>query len=778
MSNILGYYNNDKINVNETTDENVNMPMVFVKNPNNQSQRLLIDTPNELFYNPSTKTLHADNFSGGISSNLIAGQNLSYGTGANDNTLNLDTDLTDVNSIESETNTDLKLQSSSSNIVLKANATFNTIGKIHLARIDDDSIRFNTIEYSNQFNNSYIKFLVHYTGQGDNLVREVLKLKSNLDSEFSGNVNIAQGKTYKMNGSSLSGSNLNYSAGVTLNTKIDSKQASLTFGKLENNVPYFQEDVQTNDIIAMGSTNLMGINYSELKGLLSLNLVDNTSDLNKPISVLQQAALNGKQTILFFGKFSGFALKLEETVSSNDILVMGTSNVIGKTYSELKTLLSLNNVENIAVSGLGGNNIFFSSNKLNLNTDLINMESIASASSLDLTANDDINLLSNSDGTGSGDFVFRTNRGGGLSVVEIMRLDGATANLGIDTSPHATYKLNVSGDINIPSGSNYKIGGTNITDTTYNNGTNITIDGSNNINLNNTITNDITFNGKIKNLGGCELEVMNGGDTNTNNGIYLWTNTDSNFGIYMARSGGNRSLSNGTACSGYTFSQYAVRFRVQNAITTGFIFENSSEQLLMSINGSTKQVYMTGDLNINNLVGFVGNQFLYDVSVGTITLQKQYAGTGVHSMIDFRIATTNVSGPISRGRIEWNGTTMIYGNYSDSRLKENIIPIQNHYDILDKLNPINYKMIGSHITKYGFLAEELYKTYPQCVSGEPNKLDESGNPDYMMIDESGLISILTKCIKGNRQEIKNLKNKVNDLEILLKKVCEKINITV
>ena len=184
-------------------------------------------------------------------------------------------------------------------------------------------------------------------------------------------------------------------------------------------------------------------------------------------------------------------MKLEETVSSNDVLVMGTSNVIGKTYSELKTLLSLNNVENIAVSGLGGNNLFFSSNKLNLNTAITNIESIASASSLDLTANDDINLLSNSDGVNTGDFVFRTNRGGGL--LEIMRLDGATANLGIDTSPHATYKLNVSGDINIPSGSNYKIGGTNITDTTYNNGTNITIDGSNNINLNNTITNDINI---------------------------------------------------------------------------------------------------------------------------------------------------------------------------------------------------------------------------------------------------------------------------------------------
>lgn len=168
MSNILGYYNNDKTNVNESTDENINMPVVFVRNANNQSQRLLIDTPDELFYNPSTKTLHADNFSGGISSNLIEGEaikltssnnstiidvnfdkntatttavssgdkiliqdsldflktitgadlreslkpteglNLSYGTGVNVNTLNLDKDLISLNSIQSETDTDLK----------------------------------------------------------------------------------------------------------------------------------------------------------------------------------------------------------------------------------------------------------------------------------------------------------------------------------------------------------------------------------------------------------------------------------------------------------------------------------------------------------------------------------------------------------------------------------------------------------------------------------------------------------------------------------------------
>ena len=44
----------------ETKDENINMPVVFVRNANQQNQRLLIDSTDELFYNPSTKKLHAD----------------------------------------------------------------------------------------------------------------------------------------------------------------------------------------------------------------------------------------------------------------------------------------------------------------------------------------------------------------------------------------------------------------------------------------------------------------------------------------------------------------------------------------------------------------------------------------------------------------------------------------------------------------------------------------------------------------------------------------------
>jgi hypothetical protein len=55
-----------------------------------------------------------------------------------------------------------------------------------------------------------------------------------------------------------------------------------------------QENVVTDDILLMGNTNVIGVTYNELKTLLSLNLVDNTNDLNKPVSTATQNALNLK----------------------------------------------------------------------------------------------------------------------------------------------------------------------------------------------------------------------------------------------------------------------------------------------------------------------------------------------------------------------------------------------------------------------------------------------------------------------------------------------------
>ena len=132
--------------------------------------------------------------------------NATYNNGTNvtidgSDNANLDSSLTSVNSTPSVSNTDLKLQSAGTGaIMLKANATYQTEGEIHLARMDSESVRFNTIECGNDSNDAYIKFLVHYVGGDNALTREVLN--SDLSSTFAGQVSIA-GKLVNAGGSRI-----------------------------------------------------------------------------------------------------------------------------------------------------------------------------------------------------------------------------------------------------------------------------------------------------------------------------------------------------------------------------------------------------------------------------------------------------------------------------------------------------------------------------------------------------------------------------------------------
>ena len=66
-------YSNDKsITVKKNNTSNINCSVPFVLNDDQRQQQLQVD-PGELYYNPGTKTLHCDRFSGGIPS-LIEGE--------------------------------------------------------------------------------------------------------------------------------------------------------------------------------------------------------------------------------------------------------------------------------------------------------------------------------------------------------------------------------------------------------------------------------------------------------------------------------------------------------------------------------------------------------------------------------------------------------------------------------------------------------------------------------------------------------------------------------
>jgi hypothetical protein len=100
-----------------------------------------------------------------------------------------------------------------------------------------------------------------------------------------------------VDGGVLSGGNLNYSSGITINSELDSKQNTLTFGKSIGNSLKLEENININDILLVGVDNVIGKTYVELKTLLSLNDVDNTSDVNKPVSTATTTQLASKANL-------------------------------------------------------------------------------------------------------------------------------------------------------------------------------------------------------------------------------------------------------------------------------------------------------------------------------------------------------------------------------------------------------------------------------------------------------------------------------------------------
>ena len=166
-------------------------------------------------------------------------------------------------------------------------------------------------------------------------------------------------------------------------------------------------------------------------------------------------------------------------------------------------------------------------------------------------------------------------------------------------------------------------------------------------------------------------------------------------------------------------------------------------------------IFYKGNIGINN----VSPEYSLDIK-GQIKVTTEYV-SGTKRIIDFYTNTSNTK--TNRGTIEWNGTNLLYSNFCDSRLKEDFKPITNHFEILDKLNPVNFKMIGSDKRKDGFIADEVYKIYPESTSGIPLETDDNGLPIYMGLDTTLLVPMLTKCIKEQKSEIHDLK--INNLRL-------------
>jgi hypothetical protein len=202
----------------------------------------------------------------------------------------------------------------------------------------------------------------------------------------------------------------------------------------------------------------------------------------------------------------------------------------------------------------------------------------------------------------------------------------------------------------------------------------------------------------------------------------------------------------------------------------------TTPQSRLDVRGTTKvlanPVVQTGSFwnGTSNVNGFeiTTDQASGDVWVG---IQR----TGNVAPLHLAKPAGNTTGPMllfsiggsAIGTISHTAASVAYNTTSDIRLKENINA--THYSIADvmkiKVADYNYKADKTKTVTTGFLAQDLYKVYPEAVT--PGGTDEKANP--WQVDYSKLTPLLVKAMQDQQMEITALKAQIAEIKALIKK---------
>lgn len=263
--------------------------------------------------------------------------------------------------------------------------------------------------------------------------------------------------------------------------------------------------------------------------------------------------------------------------NANTLNVVGTGNVgIGTTGPAQK----LEVAGNTRITGLGGggDRVVYT----NTNGDLYASTGIPAS---------DADYIWNQSGVDQG-ASFRVNGSGSANVYYVNHGSGNVLEVGDDAW---IGDINSGNMVGIYGQQNAAHGGLRLGN---NGGAYLYSDGTANIGIGTTTPGfKLQVNGDINPIG--FLVVQNSTDGGNTRGIRMWTQSDSNWGIYMGQSGAGKSFSGGTATAGGGFAEHALRFRVAASTTQGFIFENGSEQNLLSIRGNNGRATFRGGIQLD-----------------------------------------------------------------------------------------------------------------------------------------------------------------------------------
>jgi hypothetical protein len=185
-------------------------------------------------------------------------------------------------------------------------------------------------------------------------------------------------------------------------------------------------------------------------------------------------------------------------------------------------------------------------------------------------------------------------------------------------------------------------------------------------------------------------------------------------------------------------------------------------------NGAT---YTTNTIKGRSLLGGGSDNFpsaLINVSTLSTSIRDGIAikAAGQNSL--WYCVWLNQSGTVI-GKIEGDGTTVVYSSVSDRRLKKDVVPMENILDKIMLLKPCDYNWISNNKSSFGFIAQEVFEVFPKMYIEARNSdgnIDEpcdkdTGVPCHYGIDYGKFTPYIVKAI----QEIKiDYETKLSKLE--------------
>ena len=198
---------------------------------------------------------------------------------------------------------------------------------------------------------------------------------------------------------------------------------------------------------------------------------------------------------------------------------------------------------------------------------------------------------------------------------------------------------------------------------------------------------------------------------------------------------------------------------------TGFTQTRSGHPSFSLLNGGTNSVYLGIAPD-----GGSYNTFMQVVEDGTdINYLRFNTGAGTERMRVTSGGEVYIAGTSDQGayNLQVNGTGVwgagAYVNGSDKRLKEDIKPLENAIDVINKIKPVTYKYKESYSkdksTQTGFIAQELLEALEGQIYKDGIVKTDS---EYMNVAYQNIIALLVKSTQELKAEIETLKAQINN----------------